>query len=199
MLMKGEKLACGLVGFFSSDCPDIYIYIHVHTSYDYGPQAVKTGDWLCSKVSLCTAPLPVTDPTYLTWCLLLTVLSQQPKWKDQHLAVSSFLVEPWKCIFRRKIFLCGFYVAVVRLVFWARAKLVLFLRVSYRKIEFHFQISFLGRGNRASTKFGRCIQPARKCLYPICINCPWLSEPQKRFQIILPRAMPRLTRLWWFS
>jgi len=23
MLMKGEKLACGLVGFFSSDCPYI--------------------------------------------------------------------------------------------------------------------------------------------------------------------------------
>lgn len=26
MLMKGEKLACGLVGFFSSDCPYIYTF-----------------------------------------------------------------------------------------------------------------------------------------------------------------------------
>lgn len=31
MLMKGEKLACGLVGFFSSDCPYIYTFILLMT------------------------------------------------------------------------------------------------------------------------------------------------------------------------
>lgn len=81
--------------------------------------------------------------------------------------------QPRMSIFDHMIFLSGFYVAMVRLMFWARAKPILLLRVKRREMEFHFQISVVERKSRASIKFKRCIQP--KCLYLIFLDCPLLS------------------------
>lgn len=47
------------------------------------------------------------------------------------------------CIFHHMIFLSGLYAALARLMFWARAKPVLLLRVKYREMEFRFQIFIL--------------------------------------------------------
>lgn len=89
-----------------------------------------------------------------------------------------------------------FYVALVMLMFWARAKpVLLLLKVNYREMVFHFQISVLEReswpalnsGDAFSLHTSISIQFA--CIAHYCLNL------NKRFQILPLKAMPRLIKL----